>query len=45
MQEIKMTKSCDCVKYETNSLFIEFCYRDTTYTILLEESIDTQLGK
>ena len=33
MEEIKLNKSCDCVKCETESLFIEFCYRDTTYTL------------
>ena len=32
-EEIKLNKSCDRVKCETESLFIEFCYRDTTYTL------------
>ena len=31
--DIKIGKSCDCVKCETESLFIEFCYRGTAYTI------------
>ena len=43
MEEIKLNMSCDCVKCETERLFIEFCYRDTAYT--LGESIDTQLEK
>ena len=32
MEEIKLKKSYDCVKCETESLFIEFCDRDTTYS-------------
>ena len=31
--DIKIGKSCDCVKCETESLFIEFCHRGTAYTI------------
>ena len=31
--DIKIGKSCNCVKCETESLFIEFCYRATAYTI------------
>ena len=30
MEEIKLKNSYGCVKCETESLFIEFCYRDTT---------------
>ena len=33
MEEIKLNKSCDCVKCETESLFIERCYRDTIYIL------------
>ena len=33
MEEIKLNKSCDFVKCEIESLFIEICYRDTTYTL------------
>ena len=31
--DIKLGKSCDCVKCETQSLFIKLCYRGTAYTI------------
>ena len=31
--DIKIGKSCDCVKCETESLFIKFCYRGTAHTI------------
>ena len=30
---VKFVKSCDCTKYETESLFIEFCYRGIAYTV------------
>ena len=30
---IKLAISCDCVKCEIESLFIEFCYRGTTYIV------------
>ena len=31
--DIKPAISCDCVKCEIESLFIEFCFRGTTYTV------------
>ena len=31
--DIKLAISCDCVKCEIESLFIEFCYRGTTYIV------------
>ena len=30
---VKFVKSCDCIKCETESLFIEFCYRGIAYTV------------
>ena len=30
---VKFVKSCDCTKCETESLFIEFCYRGIAYTV------------
>ena len=30
MEEIQLNKSCDCVKCEIQSLFIECCYKDST---------------
>ena len=32
-EDIKLAISCDCVKCEIESLFIEFCYEGTTYIV------------
>ena len=40
--DIKLAISCDCIKCEIESLFIEFCYRGTT--LLLAESTETRTG-